>query len=133
MEGNGIDSWYSSFFTSSPSITSAYWRTSFSSLSHLNRGKEWKSSDYQMVHHEGLLFLSFFWTSFHSLSSPSLGIWPGEGFYVHSLGISCESSQMDFSTCSRQPPCVSFSISLDSNNKRIMKRKSKMKMKFLNL
>merc|ERR1712060_828368 len=31
---------------------------------------------------EGLLFLSFFWTSFHSLSSPSLGICPGEGFYV---------------------------------------------------
>ena len=31
---------------------------------------------------EGLLFVSFFWTSFHSLSSPSLGIWPAEGFYV---------------------------------------------------
>merc|ERR1712151_402717 len=31
---------------------------------------------------EGLLFISFFWTSFHSLSSPSLGIRPGEGFYV---------------------------------------------------
>merc|ERR1712125_264442 len=31
---------------------------------------------------ESLLFLSFFWASFHSLSSPSLGIWPGEGFYV---------------------------------------------------
>ncbi len=31
---------------------------------------------------EGLLFVSFFWTSFHSLSSPSYGIWPGEGFYV---------------------------------------------------
>merc|ERR1712187_551812 len=31
---------------------------------------------------EGLLFVSFFWTSFHSLSSPSLGIWPGEGFYL---------------------------------------------------
>merc|ERR1711907_349070 len=31
---------------------------------------------------EGPLFVSFFWTSFHSLSSPSLGIWPGEGFYV---------------------------------------------------
>ena len=31
---------------------------------------------------EGLLFLSFFWTSFHSLSSPSLGIWPEEGSYV---------------------------------------------------
>merc|ERR1712107_12270 len=31
---------------------------------------------------EGLLFLSFFWGSFHSLSSPSLGICPGEGFYV---------------------------------------------------
>jgi cytochrome c oxidase subunit 3 len=29
-----------------------------------------------------LLFLSFFWTSFHSLSSPSLGIWPEEGSYV---------------------------------------------------
>merc|ERR1712203_1161773 len=29
-----------------------------------------------------LLFLSFFWGSFHSLSSPSLGICPGEGFYV---------------------------------------------------
>merc|ERR1711998_630474 len=31
---------------------------------------------------EGPLFVSFFWASFHSLSSPSLGIWPGEGFYV---------------------------------------------------
>merc|ERR1712203_285477 len=31
---------------------------------------------------EALLFLSFFWSSFHSLSSPSLGICPGEGFYV---------------------------------------------------
>merc|ERR1712183_222670 len=31
---------------------------------------------------EGLLFVSFFWTSFHSLSSPTLGIWPGEGFYI---------------------------------------------------
>merc|ERR1712039_708451 len=31
---------------------------------------------------EGLLFVSFFWGSFHSLSSPSFGIWPGEGFYV---------------------------------------------------
>merc|ERR1711865_28455 len=31
---------------------------------------------------EGLLFISFFWASFHSLSSPSLGILPGEGFYV---------------------------------------------------
>ena len=29
-----------------------------------------------------LAWTSFFWTSFHSLSSPSLGIWPGEGFYV---------------------------------------------------
>merc|ERR1712176_1371402 len=31
---------------------------------------------------EGLLFVSFFWTSFHSLSSPTLEIWPGEGFYL---------------------------------------------------
>merc|ERR1711948_111459 len=31
---------------------------------------------------EALLFISFFWGSFHSLSSPSLGICPGEGFYV---------------------------------------------------
>merc|ERR1719346_945226 len=31
---------------------------------------------------EGLLFVSFFWASFHSLSSPSLGVWPGEGFYI---------------------------------------------------
>merc|ERR1712151_177578 len=31
---------------------------------------------------EGLLFVSFFWASFHSLSSPTLGVWPGEGFYV---------------------------------------------------
>merc|ERR1711904_440873 len=29
-----------------------------------------------------LLFVSFFWASLHSLSSPSLGICPGEGFYV---------------------------------------------------
>merc|ERR1712176_841593 len=31
---------------------------------------------------EALLFISFFWASFHSLSSPTLGIWPGEGFYL---------------------------------------------------
>merc|ERR1711881_289344 len=31
---------------------------------------------------EALLFISFFWASFHSLSSPSGGSWPGEGFYV---------------------------------------------------
>merc|ERR1711896_121568 len=31
---------------------------------------------------EGLLFISFFWASFHSFSSPSLGIWSSEGFYV---------------------------------------------------
>merc|ERR1712204_52905 len=31
---------------------------------------------------EALLFVSFFWGSFHSLSSPTLGIWPGEGFYL---------------------------------------------------
>merc|ERR1711974_369880 len=30
----------------------------------------------------GLLFVSFFWASFHSLSSPTLGSWPGEGFYL---------------------------------------------------
>ena len=31
---------------------------------------------------EALLFVSFFWTSFHSLSSPILGMWPGEVFYL---------------------------------------------------
>merc|ERR1712203_180502 len=31
---------------------------------------------------EALLFISFFWASLHSLSSPALGIWPGEGFYL---------------------------------------------------
>merc|ERR1712184_8258 len=31
---------------------------------------------------EALLFVSFFWASFHSLSSPTLGIWPGGGFYL---------------------------------------------------
>merc|ERR1711957_402512 len=31
---------------------------------------------------EGLLFVSFFWASFHSSSSPTLGVWPGEGFYL---------------------------------------------------
>merc|ERR1712037_524086 len=31
---------------------------------------------------EALLFVSFFWASFHSLSSTWLGICPGEGFYV---------------------------------------------------
>merc|ERR1712193_402212 len=31
---------------------------------------------------EALLFISFFWASFHSSSSPSLGVWPGEAFYV---------------------------------------------------
>merc|ERR1711887_144690 len=31
---------------------------------------------------EALLFVSFFWASFHSLSSATLGTWPGEGFYL---------------------------------------------------
>merc|ERR1711998_759069 len=31
---------------------------------------------------EALLFISFFWASFHSLSSPTLGICFGEGFYL---------------------------------------------------
>merc|ERR1712178_326634 len=31
---------------------------------------------------EALLFISFFWASFHSLSSPTLGICPGEGFHL---------------------------------------------------
>merc|ERR1740129_1166706 len=31
---------------------------------------------------EGLLFVSFFWATFHSLSSPTLGSWTGEGFYL---------------------------------------------------
>ena len=34
---------------------------------------------------EGLLFVSFFWTSFHSLSSLTLGISLGEGFYLVKL------------------------------------------------
>merc|ERR1712032_97368 len=34
---------------------------------------------------EVLLFVSFFWTTFHSFSSPTLEIWPGEGFYVPDL------------------------------------------------
>merc|ERR1712151_920125 len=31
---------------------------------------------------EALLFISFFWASFHLLSSPTLGMWPGEAFYL---------------------------------------------------
>merc|ERR1711877_32326 len=31
---------------------------------------------------EALLFISFFWASLHSLSSPTLGVWPAEGFYL---------------------------------------------------
>merc|ERR1712066_494357 len=31
---------------------------------------------------EVLLFVSFFWATFHSFSSPTLGVWPGEGLYV---------------------------------------------------
>merc|ERR1711920_1200273 len=31
---------------------------------------------------EALLFVSFFWASLHSLSSPTLGVWPAEGFYL---------------------------------------------------
>merc|ERR1712232_1371943 len=31
---------------------------------------------------EALLFISFFWGTFHSLSSPTLGVAPGEGFYL---------------------------------------------------
>merc|ERR1711998_113820 len=35
---------------------------------------------------EALLFISFFWASLHSLSSPSLAFWPAEGFYVPDPG-----------------------------------------------
>merc|ERR1712217_419955 len=31
---------------------------------------------------EALLFVSFFWASFHSLSSPTLGTWPGDSFIL---------------------------------------------------
>merc|ERR1712060_51076 len=31
---------------------------------------------------EALLFVSFFWASFHLLSSTTLGMWPGEAFYL---------------------------------------------------
>merc|ERR1712207_140732 len=31
---------------------------------------------------EALLFISFFWASFHSLSSPTCSLCPGEGFYL---------------------------------------------------
>lgn len=31
---------------------------------------------------EALLFVSFFWASFHLLSSPTLGMWVWEGFYL---------------------------------------------------
>ena len=34
------------------------------------------------VFSEGILFVSFFWSSFHSSFSPSLGIWPVEGLYL---------------------------------------------------
>merc|ERR1712070_841978 len=34
------------------------------------------------VFSEAVLFLSFFWSSFHSSFSPSSGIWPHEGLYV---------------------------------------------------
>merc|ERR1712226_1577158 len=40
------------------------------------------SSFFLFLASEALLFISFFWASFHSLSSPTLGIWPGEGFYL---------------------------------------------------
>merc|ERR1712039_1167683 len=36
----------------------------------------------QFLASEGLLFVSFFWASFHSLCSPTLETWPGEVFYV---------------------------------------------------
>merc|ERR1711998_487270 len=36
---------------------------------------------------EALLFISFFWASLHSLSSPSLSFWPAEGFYVPDPGV----------------------------------------------
>merc|ERR1712178_102321 len=34
------------------------------------------------VFSEAVLFVSFFWSSFHSSFSPSLGIWPIEGLYA---------------------------------------------------
>merc|ERR1712203_994887 len=34
------------------------------------------------VFSEGMLFLSFFCSSFHSSFSPSVGIWPVEGLYL---------------------------------------------------
>merc|ERR1712164_75566 len=34
------------------------------------------------VFSEAVLFISFFWSSFHSSFSPTLGIWPVEGLYL---------------------------------------------------
>merc|ERR1712118_10487 len=34
------------------------------------------------VFSEAMLFVSFFWSSFHASFSPSCGIWPVEGLYV---------------------------------------------------
>merc|ERR1711901_17374 len=34
------------------------------------------------VFSEAVLFVSFFWSSFHSSFSPTLGIWPVEGLYL---------------------------------------------------
>merc|ERR1712160_135109 len=42
----------------------------------------WSYSFFLLLASEALLFVSFFWASFHSLSSPTLGTWPGEGFYL---------------------------------------------------
>ena len=36
---------------------------------------------------EGLLFISFFWGTFHSLSSPNYGMCPGEGFVWINIGL----------------------------------------------
>jgi len=55
---------------------------------------------------EALLFVSFFWASFHSLSSPTLGIWPGEGFYLPDpceLTFACEKMKTNFSSCRLKP------------------------------
>merc|ERR1712032_903931 len=52
------------------------------SLSAVNLSFSFRTPSYAKLVSECLLFVSFFWASFHSLSSLTLGISLGEGFYL---------------------------------------------------
>jgi len=59
---------------------------------------------------EALLFISFFWGTFHSLSSPNYGMCPGEGLYVPDPCVQIIKLSYAFTLLTSLTPAASWQI-----------------------